>query len=172
MTMQSTMPMPMSMPMPMPMPGMMNGMPMQAMMPMMMASMKMKMVAGKTECEMVPAAGMDKDMFASSCQMLQMMVEAGMPITMQSGNMCMMAVSDHVMMTPPVMMPPMATMPSMMCRVQVELKKDAMVCQMSPGQGMNAEMFTASCKLMEKMMQIGMPMMIACNGSPVMCCTA
>ncbi len=169
MTMQSTMPMPM--PMSMPMPGAVSGMPMQAMMPMMMASMHMTMLGGKARCELMPAAGMDKAMFDSSCQMLEMMVEAGMPITLQAGNMCMMAVSDSVMMTAPMMTPVMPTMPSMMCRVQVEMKKDSMVCQLSPAQGMNGEMFMATCKLMEKMMQLGMPMMISCNGSPVMCCT-
>ena len=165
MTMQSMMKMPISM------PGSMQGMPMQAMMPMMMATMTMKMGGGNTLCEFMPAQGMDKSMFQNSCLMVEMMVDAGMPIVMQSGNMCMMCVGDSPDLTMPMMMPMMAMMPSMMCTVHFEMKGDAMVCQLVPGQGMNKDVFDASCKLMEKMMQMGMPMMITCNGSPVMCCT-
>lgn len=165
MTMQSMMKMPMSM------PGNMSGMPMQAMMPMMMATMTMKMNAGKTACEFKPAQGMDKAAFQDSCQMMEMMVQAGMPIIMQSGNMCMMCVSDTPAMTMPMMMPMMSMMPSMMCTMQFDVKPDMMMCQLVPGQGMSMEVFNACCKLMEKMMQLGMPMMITCNGSPVMCCT-
>lgn len=165
MTMQSMMQMPMSV------PGSMTGMPMQAMMPMMMASMKMTMGGGSTLCEFMPAQGMDKSMFQNSCQMLGMMVDAGMPVIMQSGNMCMMCVSDSPAMTMPMMMPMMAMMPSMMCSMHMEMKGDAMQCKLMPAQGMNQDVFEASCKLMEKMMQMGMPMMITCNGTPVMCCT-
>ena len=165
MTMQSTMKMPMSM------PGSMTGMPLQSMMPMMMATMTMKMGGGNTLCEFMPAPGMDKTMFHNSCQMMEMMIDAGMPMIMQSGNMCMMGVSDSPAMTMPMMMPMMSMMPSMMCRVHFELKGDAMVCQLVPSQGMNTDVFNACCKLMEKMMHLGMPMMITCNGSPVMCCT-
>lgn len=165
MTMQSMMKMPMSM------PGSMSGMPMQAMMPMMMASMKMTMTAGKIQCEFKPAQGMDKAAFQSSCEMLEMMAQAGMPIVMQSGNMAMMCVSDTPSMPMPMMMPMMSVMPSMMCAMAFDVKPDMMICQLTPAQGMNMDVFNACCKLMEKMMQLGMPMMITCNGSPVMCCT-
>jgi hypothetical protein len=165
MTMQAMMKMPMSM------PGSMTGMPLQSMMPMMMATMTMKMAGGNTLCEFKPAQGMDQTMFQNSCQMLEMMVEAGMPIIMQAGNMCMMGVSDRPATAMPTMMPMMSMMPSMMCSVHFELKADAMGCQLVPSQGMNTDVFHASCRLMEKMMQLGMPMMITCNGSPVMCCT-
>jgi hypothetical protein len=165
MTMQAMMKMPMSM------PGSMSAMPMQAMVPMMMATMTMKMSSGKTLCEFKPAPGMDKAMFENSCQMLEMMVASGMPIIMQSGNMCMLAVSDSPSVAMPMMMPMMSMMPSVMCSAHLELKPDVMTCQLVPSQGMNAEVFDASCKLMEKMMQLGMPMMITCNGSPVLCCT-
>lgn len=161
--------------MPMPMSGNMSGMPMQAMMPMMpmmMCTMSMKMSAGKSECELKPAQGMDKADFQASCEMLDMMAKAGMPLAFQAGNMCMMGVSDTSPASVPMMMPMMSVMPSMMCKVKLDRKPDMMMCQMTPGQGMNMEAFNGSCKLMEKMMQLGMPMMITCNGSPVMCCTA
>ncbi len=87
-----------------------------------------------------------------------------------SNNMCMMGVSVSSGMTP-AMMPMMAVMPSMMCSVKFDMKPDMMVCEMAPVQGMSTDVFNACCKLMEKMMQLGMPMMITCNGSPVMCCT-
>jgi hypothetical protein len=168
MTMQAMMKMPMSMPM-------QGGMPMQAMMPMMMGSMTMKMSAGKTACEVKPAQGMDKAAFQGSCQMLEMMVQAGMPLVLQAGNMCMMAVNDTpataVPMMMPMMMPMMSVMPSMMCSMKFDMKPDMMVCDLAPAKGMNMDAFNACCKLMDKMMQLGMPMMITCNGSPVMCCT-
>ena len=165
MTAQSMMKMPMSM------PASMNGMPMQAMMPMMMATMTMKMNAGKTECSFVPAQGMDKSAFQNSCQMMEMMAEAGMPLVMQAGNMCMVCMDDDPAMPMPMMMPMMSMMPSAMCSMQFDIKPDRMTCQLSPAQSMSPELFDASCKLMDKMMQMGMPMMMMCNGAPVMCCT-
>jgi hypothetical protein len=159
MTMQAMMNMPMSM------PNSMGGMPMQAMMP------TMKLSAGKADCEFKPAKGMDKAAFQGSCQMLEMMVQAGMPLVFQSGNMSMMCVSDSPAMTMPMMMPMMSMMPSMLCSVKFDMRADMMACQMVPGKGMNTDVFDACCKLMEKMMQLGMPMMVTCNGSPVMYCT-
>lgn len=161
--------------MPMPMSGSMSNMPMQAMMPMMpmmMCTMTMKMSAGKAECEFKPAQGMDKADFESSCEMIEMMMQAGMPLAFQAGNMCMLGVSAASPAGTPMMMPMMmAVMPSMMCNLQFDKKPDMMLCQMTPGQGMNMEAFNGCCKLMDKMMQLGMPMMITCNGSPVMSCT-
>jgi hypothetical protein len=167
MTMQSMMKMPMTM------PGNMTGMPTQAMMPMMMATMTMKMGAGKAHCEFVAAQGMDKTAFQNCCEMMKLMVAAGMPIVMQSGNMAMMCVSDSPTTSKamPMMMPMMSMVPSAVCMVRIDLRADTMTCQMMPGQGMDAGVFDASCQLMDKMMQLGLPMTMMCNGSPVMFCT-
>ena len=162
MTMQSMMNM--SSPMP-------AGMPMQAMMPMMMATMTMKLNAGKAQCEFKPAQGMDKASFHSCCQMLEMMIEAGMPITMQAGNMAMVCLGQGAGPSMPMMAPMTGVMPSMMCELQCEIKPDMMRCELVPGRAMNADVFASCCKLMEKMMNLGMPMMMSCNGSPVLCCT-
>jgi len=167
MTMQSMTKMPMSM------PGAMSGMPMQAMMPMMMATMTMTMQAGQARCELVAAQGMDKMAFQNCCEMMKLMVAAGMPIVMQAGNMAMMCMSDKpaASSTMPMMMPMMPMVPSTICTVRIDMQGDKMVCQMMPGQGMDAGVFDACCQLMDKMMQLGLPMTMMCNGSPVMFCT-
>ena len=165
MTMQS------AMKMPMPMPTSMAGMPLQSMMPLMMATMTMKMDGNTAVCQMSSAQGIDKKAFQNSCEMMQMMIDSGMPMIMQCGNLCLMGVSDGPAKTMPMMMPMMSVMPTMMCTMHFEIKDGSMACHLVPSQGMDMTVFKASCKLMEKMMHLGMPMMFSCNGAPVMCCT-
>ena len=52
-----------------------------------------------------------------------------------------------------------------------DVESGAMVCRMQPGRDMNAAMFGNACVLLDKMMRIGMPMTMSCNGAPIMCCT-
>lgn len=62
-------------------------------------------------------------------------------------------------------------MPAMKCMMERSLQGDMMLCRMMPTQGMSMDMLNNCCQLMNKMMDCGMPMMMSCNGMPMMCCT-
>lgn len=64
------------------------------------------------------------------------------------------------------MMPMM--MPVMTCTMTCEMTKDGMVCTMAPMPGMTMEMMQECCTRMTTMMGMGMPMMMCCNGMPMM----
>lgn len=66
---------------------------------------------------------------------------------------------------------PMMGMAPMKCMMECSMQGDALHCRMMPMQGMDMEMFKNCCMLMAKMMECGMPMMMSCNGMPMMCCT-
>ncbi|GJN56023.1 hypothetical protein TUM20286_57750 [Pseudomonas tohonis] len=89
---------------------------------------------------------------------------------MSQAGMAMMPMMGMPQMT---MMPMMMgmPMPSMKCMMTCSMQGNGMMCKMMPMQGMNMDMFKNCCALMMKMMECGMPMMMSCNGMPVMCCT-
>lgn len=94
---------------------------------------------------------------------------------MQCGNLAMMGMSQACMAMMPTMgmgmgMPMMGMAP-MKCMMECSMQGDALHCRMMPMQGMDMEMFKNCCMLMAKMMECGMPMMMSCNGMPMMCCT-
>jgi hypothetical protein len=69
-------------------------------------------------------------------------------------------------------MPMMGGMPGMMpmmCRMTMEMGKDGMVCKVMPMEGANMDMLRERCESMMKMMAMGMPMMMMCGGSMMMC---
>jgi hypothetical protein len=97
---------------------------------------------------------------------------------MHCGNLMMMGLSQPAMAMMPMMgmmnMPMMGMnmgMPAMKCMMDCSLQGDMMLCKMMPMQGMSLDMLKNCCMLMNKMMDCGMPMMMSCNGMPMMCCT-
>lgn len=148
-------------------------MPMMGM-PMMMGIMQCDLQQDGMRCTVMPAAGMDMAMFRNSADMMTMMMNCGMPMMMHCGNLMMLGMSEAAM---PMManmsaMPMMGmTLPPMKCMLECTLQGDQLVCMMTPMQGMDLDLFKNGCMLMMKMMDCGMPMMMSCNGMPMMCCT-
>jgi hypothetical protein len=56
----------------------------------------------------------------------------------------------------------------MMCRVQMEMTKDGMVCRMMPLEGQSADAMRERVDMMTKMAASGMPVMMSCGGMPMM----
>lgn len=159
-----------AMQMPMNMNAAMPMMPMMGM-PMMMATMQCETIDDGMLCKMMPAMGMDMGQFRNSAEMMAMMMNCGMPMMMQCGNLAMMGMSQACMAMMPTMGMGMMGMAPMKCMMECSMQGDAMHCRMMPMQGMDMEMFKNCCMLMAKMMECGMPMMMSCNGMPMMCCT-
>lgn len=124
-------------------------MPMMGM-PMMMATMQCETMDDGMLCKMMPAMGMDMGQFRNSAEMMAMMMNCGMPMMMQCGNLAMMGMSQACMAMMPTMgmgmgMPMMGMAP-MKCMMECSMQGDAMHCRMMPMQGMDMEMFrTAAC---------------------------
>ena len=60
----------------------------------------------------------------------------------------------------------------MKCVMECSVQDDRMLCKIMPMAGMNMDMMKNCCALMMKMMNdCSMPMMMSCNGMPMMCCT-
>lgn len=158
--MMNAMQMPMNTSMPM--------MPMMGM-PMMMATMQCSMAGDAMMCTMKPAAGMDMAQFKTNAETMAMMMNCGMPMMMQCANMSMMCMSaDAMAMMTKMNMP----MPMMACVMECTMQADGMVCKMMPMPGMSMTMMGNCCTLMNKLMNdCAMPMMMSCNGMPMMCCT-
>jgi hypothetical protein len=83
---------------------------------------------------MMPAAGMDMAMFKNSAEMMQMMMNCGMPMMMHCGNMSMMCMSQASMAMPMMnMMMPMPMMgmpmPSMKCVMECTMMADGMIAK-------------------------------------------
>jgi hypothetical protein len=64
------------------------------------------------------------------------------------------------------MMMPMMGMP--MCRMSCEMTKDGMVMKMMPVDGMTMDQMVERCEMMNKMMSMGVPMMMVSGGMPMM----
>jgi len=47
--------------------------------------------------------------------------------------------------------------------------KDGMVCKLMPMEGVGMEALRERCEAMMKMMGMGMPMMLTCDGHTMMC---
>ncbi|HEU4408699.1 MAG TPA: hypothetical protein VFS43_25790 [Polyangiaceae bacterium] len=62
----------------------------------------------------------------------------------------------------------MPTMMPMMCRVQMEMTKEGMVCRMMPAEGQTMESMRERMDAMMKMAGSGMPVMMSCGGMPMM----
>jgi hypothetical protein len=58
----------------------------------------------------------------------------------------------------------------MMCRVACEMTKDGMTMTCMPMEGAGMEGMAERCNAMNAMMAMGMPMMVSCNGMPMMMC--
>ncbi len=87
-----------------------------------------------------------------------------------AANLSMMCMSQDTMAMLNNM--PAMTMPMMKCVMECTLQADGMTCKMMPMPGMSMVMMDNWCMLMKKMMNdCAMPMMISCNGMPMMCCT-
>jgi hypothetical protein len=57
----------------------------------------------------------------------------------------------------------------MIARMTCEMTKDGMVCKLSPSSEAGAyEAMQQRCDLMNRMMAVGMPMMMMCGGLPMM----
>lgn len=143
--MMNAMQMPMNMNTAMPMMPMMG-------MPMMMATMQCETMDDGMLCKMMPAMGMDMGQFRNSAEMMAMMMNCGMPMMMQCGNLAMMGMSQACMAMMPTMgmgmgMPMMGMAP-MKCMMECSMQGDAMHCRMMPMQGMDMEMFKNCCMLM------------------------
>lgn len=82
-----------AMQMPMNMNAAMPMMPMMGM-PMMMATMQCETMDDGMLCKMMPAMGMDLGQFRNSAEMMAMMMNCGMPMMMQCGNLAMMGMSQ------------------------------------------------------------------------------
>lgn len=142
-----------AMQMPMNMNAAMPMMPMMGM-PMMMATMQCETMDDGMLCKMMPAMGMDMGQFRNSAEMMAMMMNCGMPMMMQCGNLAMMGMSQACMAMMPTMgmgmgMPMMGMAP-MKCMMECSMQGDAMHCRMMPMQGMDMEMFKNCCMLMAK----------------------
>jgi hypothetical protein len=73
----------------------------------------------------------------------------------------------------PMMMPMMMRqMAPMMVRMTCEMGKDGMMCRMMPMDGQDMAMMKECCDAMNAMMAMGAPVMMMCNGMPMMMCTA
>ena len=85
-------------------------------------------------------------------------------------NMNAMPMMGGMMQQPMMggMMMPMM-MPSMMMNMTCEMMGNTMVCKMTPMGGMTTAMMKECCDSMNRMMAMGMPMMMAC-GNMMMCC--
>ena len=95
---------------------------------------------------------------------------------MQCANLSMMCMSQDTMAMmnnmPAMNMPMGMSMPMMKCVMECTLQADGMTCKMMPMPGMSMAMMDNCCMLMKKMMNdCAMPMMMSCNGMPMMCCT-
>ncbi len=142
MTAANAMPMNMNMNMPGQMMGGMMPMPMMGMNPMMGG--------------MMPMMGMNP------------MMNMGMGMNpMMNMGMSPMGMGMPMMM--PMMMRPMQPM---MARMTCEMGKDGMVCRMMPLEGQDMAMMKECCDAMNSMMAMGAPMMMMCNGMPMMMCMA
>ena len=62
----------------------------------------------------------------------------------------------------------MPMMRPMMCKMTMEMGKDGMVCKMMPTEGVTMEMMKEYCEMMGSMMAMGRPMMMMCNGMPML----
>ncbi|WP_200901958.1 hypothetical protein [Microvirga vignae] len=101
--------------------------------------------------------------------MMNGMMPGMMPQMQMSGMMPMMSSMMPNMMSPMQMggmMPMMGgMMPGMMCRMSCEMAADgSMTCNMTPMEGMSADMFRMCCENMMRMMEMGMPCMMMCGG--------
>lgn len=157
----------------MPMPNMTN-MNMPAMSPMMNMGMPLMMATMSCElqeecmlCTLTPAAGMEMSMFSHCGEMMGLMMNCGMPMMMNCGNLNLCAYPASCMS----MMPMMGMMSPMMCMLEMSMGSGTMMCKLMPMPGMSMEMFKNVGMLMMKMMDSGMPMMMSCQGMPLMCCT-
>jgi hypothetical protein len=56
----------------------------------------------------------------------------------------------------------------MMCKVTCEMQGDAMMMKMMPMDAGQKDMMAQRCDMMNKMMGMGMPMMMMCAGMPMM----
>ncbi|WP_165820049.1 hypothetical protein [Microvirga sp. KLBC 81] len=85
---------------------------------------------------------------------------------MQMGGMMPMMPNMMPQMPMGGMMPMMGgMMPGMMCRMSCEMAADgSMTCNMTPMEGMSADMFRMCCENMMRMMEMGMPCMMMCGG--------
>jgi hypothetical protein len=148
-----------------------GAMPVPAMpvLPTMMATVALDMKPGATVCRMAPAPGMDAEAFQDCCDMMQLMLKAGMPVVMQCGNLTMSGMGEAGIGMP--MMPVHGLTPVMACRMHFDLQNGAMLCRLTPGRDMDGAMFDSACMLMEKMLRVGMPLTMICNGMQMMCCT-
>ncbi|WP_432758266.1 hypothetical protein, partial [Pseudomonas aeruginosa] len=72
-------------------------------MPMVMATMQCEAMDGGMLCDMVPAMGMDVRQFRNSAVMMATMMNCGMHMLMQRGNLAMMGMSQACMAMMPTM---------------------------------------------------------------------
>jgi hypothetical protein len=98
-------------------------------------------------------------------------------MTMMPGMGGMMPMMNGMTMMPGMggtmpMMNGMTMMPMMMptpcCAMTCEMTADGMTCKFTPAAGMTMEAMKAICDRMTAMMAMGMPMMVTCNGMPMM----
>jgi hypothetical protein len=94
----------------------------------------------------------------------------GMPMNpMMMGGMGMNPMGMGMPMMMPMMMRQMAPM---MVRMTCEMGKDGMVCKMMPMEGQDMAMVKECCDAMNAMMTMGAPVMMMCNGMPMLMGTA
>jgi len=63
-------------------------------------------------------------------------------------------------------------MPMMMCKMTCTMTSSGMKCEMMPMDDASKDMFMECCQRMMAMMNMGMPMMMACGGMGMMCMMA
>ena len=120
---------------------------------------------------MMTANAMPMNMPQQAMPMMGMnpMMNMGMP--MMGMNPMMMGGTMPMGMGMPMMMPMMMRqMMPMMARMTCEMGKDGMICRMMPMEGQDMAMMKECCDAMNSMMAMGAPMMMMCNGMPMMMC--
>lgn len=132
----------------------MNTMPMMSAMSPMMCHMTCAMTEGGMECMMTPAEGMSMDMMRDCCDMMQKMMDCGMPCMMTCNGMPMMMCCG------------MPMMPAMTC----EMTAGGMRCMMKPQGAVSMDMMAMCCDMMNRMMGCGMTMTMMCGNVALMTC--
>ncbi len=115
---------------------------------------------------MMPGMGMPM------MSMMPMMTGMGMPMMMPMMTGMGMPMMSGTGMMPGAGMPMASAMMPMMCRMTMEMGKDGMICKLMPMEGANMDLLRERCDAMTKMMASGMPMMMLCGGSMMMCTPA
>jgi hypothetical protein len=71
----------------------------------------------------------------------------------------------------PNMMNGIPMMPNIMAKITCEMQKDGMICKIIPIDGASMEIIAGRCDIINKMISMGIPMIMMCGGMPIIMAT-